>query len=302
MSDVVPTDQRCALVARQDEPLAGTAPQAPWWLLVEDPGPWGRDALLDGALPPAVVAHLADATAAHDVRYQAVRRPDRTRRRHRAVHLANVRAGWLARTDLPVEDLVDLDVGAVVPDTPPAGWAVVDGPLVAVCTHSRRDACCALWGRPLVASLAGRAPEVVWETSHTGGHRFAPSILSFPSGGAYGFVDDPGALLDDLLAGRIHLPHYRGDPSLRRAEQAAEVAVRTARGLAEPAAITDVSSREDDRTATVVVTSTAGRDELVLDRVDLPPAPTSCGGDPKPRATWRVRGPGTVAVTGPDER
>ncbi|MBY5162248.1 sucrase ferredoxin [Salsipaludibacter albus] len=292
MSDVLDPDQRCALVARDDEPLAGTAPEAPWWVLVEDPGPWGRDALADGGLPERVVAHLVRQTEAHGVRYQAVRRPDRTRKARRAVYLANVRAGWLARLDLPVEQLVDLDLAVVTADRAPAGATEVTDPLVAVCTHSRRDACCALWGRPMVASLARRAPDVVWETSHTSGHRFAPSILAFPTGGVYGFVDDPEALLDDLLDGRLHLAHYRGDPALSRPAQAAEVTVRRAHDLTDPAAVRVVSSRHDGATATVVVTSPAGREVVVLDRVELPPAMTSCGGDPKPRATWRVRSVG----------
>ena len=51
--------EACASIARAlDEPLPGTAPVATGWVLVEDPGPWGRDALPDGSLPPAVVDHL----------------------------------------------------------------------------------------------------------------------------------------------------------------------------------------------------------------------------------------------------
>lgn len=280
---------RCALLARADEPLPGTAPEAPWWLLVEDPGPWGRDALADGGLPAPVVEHLATQTAAHGVRHQALRRPDRTRRARRAVFLANVAAGWLARHDLADEDLVDLDVSAATADRPPAGATVVKDPLVAVCTHSRRDACCALWGRPMALAMAGRAPGQVWETSHTSGHRFAPSILTFPTGAVYGFVDDPVALLDDVLADRLHLSHYRGSAALARPGQAAEVALRHAHGLVDPSAVTAVEVERDDATATVTVTSTQGTRRMLVDRVELPAAQTSCGGPAKPRATWTVR-------------
>lgn len=277
------------MVARDDEPLPGTAPEAAWWLLVEDPGPWGRDALADGGLPGAVVAHLAEQTSTHGVRYQALRRPDRSRRARRAVLLANVAAGWLARLDLPVEELVDLDVAAVTRPEPPPGARVVDEPLVAVCTHSRRDACCALWGRPMVASMARRAPELVWETSHTSGHRFAPSVLTFPTGAVYGFVDDPGALLDDVLAGRLHLPHYRGNAGLPGPGQAAEVAVRRAHDLVEPADVAAVDVHVDGPVATADVACSVGHRTVVLDLVELPDAPISCDGEPTPRATWTVR-------------
>lgn len=286
-------DVRCALVARDTEPLAGTAPVAPTWLLVEDHGPWGRDALADGTLPAAVTAHLTDQVAALGVRYQAVRRPDRSRRPTRAVFLANVRAGWLARRDRAVEELVDLDLARVDADDPPPGWTVVEMPVVAVCTHGRRDACCALWGRPLATDLAQRGGDAVWETSHTGGHRFAPSILSFPSGAVHGFVADAAAFWADAGAGRLHLPAYRGNAGLERAAQAAEVTIRRRHDLADPADVTHVGLEVDGEDACARVTRrTPGGpeviDDVALRRHRLPDGPTSCNGDPKPRATWQV--------------
>lgn len=287
---------RCALLARAEEPLPGTAPVATHWILVQDHGPWGRDALVDGALPHAVRAHLAAETERAAIRYQAIRRPDRRRLPTRAVFLVNLVVGWTARLDLPVEDLVDLDVAAATADEPPADATVVTGPMVAVCTHGRRDACCAQWGRPLVTALAAVGGDAVWETSHTGGHRFAPSVLSFPSGAVHGFVDEVDDFWAAVGTGRLDLATYRGNAALARPAQAAEVAVRRRHDLVDPADVPDVTLAPTDPAdadhATVHVTRRTSDavvvEHVVLRRRPLPDGPVSCGADPVPRATWDV--------------
>ena len=61
-----------------------------------------------------------------------------------------------------------------------------------LCTHGTRDVCCggpgtALFGE-VVAALGGSDVEGphgwcrIWRTAHAGGHRFAPTALSFPEG------------------------------------------------------------------------------------------------------------------------
>lgn len=136
----------------------------------------------------------------------------------------------------------------------------------------------------------------VWETSHTGGHRFAPSILSFPSGAIHGFVDDPVAFWDDAGQGRLHLAAYRGHAGLERPAQAAEVAVRRRHGLADTDDVPDITVEVhgDDARARVTRRTPDGPgviDDVVLRRHHLPDGPTSCNGDPKPRATWQVVAP-----------
>jgi hypothetical protein len=66
-----------------------------------------------------------------------------------------------------------------------------------VCTHGKRDACCGSTGaalRDLLAErLAGLDPDEqqvrLWRVSHTGGHRFAPTALTFPDGYAWAHLD-----------------------------------------------------------------------------------------------------------------
>jgi hypothetical protein len=285
---VVVEAARCSLLAREDEPLPGTAPHAPAWLFVEDPGPWGRDALADGALPPAVVSRLAADLARHGVRHQAIRKVHDRPGDRRTVFLANVVAGWLARLDLDVADLGDLDVAAATRDEPPPGAEPVDDPLVVVCTHGKRDACCALWGRPMAVALAAHLGELVWETSHTGGHRFAPNILTFPAGSVHGFVDDAGALADAVAGGRLDLDHYRGYSGWPKPAQTAEVALRRRLGHDRPPGLDLVGLAEDDGHATATFTVDGGRHVVRLRHDSLSPRPVSCGAAPTDPGTWTV--------------
>ena len=78
-----------------------------------------------------------------------------------------------------------------------AGRADPD-PLYLVCSHGRHDPCCGQRGPPLVAGLAASRPERVWQASHLGGCRFAPTVLVLPLGLMYGRV--PPSAADELIA------------------------------------------------------------------------------------------------------
>ncbi len=63
---------------------------------------------------------------------------------------------------------------------------------VLVCTHGRRDRCCGSAGMALFQELAERHLPARWElsrTSHTGGHRFAPTAVVLPEGTMWAFAD-----------------------------------------------------------------------------------------------------------------
>ena len=102
-------------------------------------------------------------------------------------------------------------------------------PLLLVCTHGKHDRCCARYGRPLYQALAEQADDGwVWQSSHVGGDRFAGNVVVLPDGLYFGRVEpaDAWSLLDEYLAGRIDLEHYRGRSAHTFAEQAAERAIR----------------------------------------------------------------------------
>lgn len=70
-----------------------------------------------------------------------------------------------------------------------------DGPdlELMVCTHGRRDVCCGGAGTSLHDELSevlvGDRSVRLWRCSHTGGHRFAPTALTFPDAYAWGHLD-----------------------------------------------------------------------------------------------------------------
>ncbi|HET9690804.1 MAG TPA: sucrase ferredoxin [Acidimicrobiales bacterium] len=102
---------------------------------------------------------------------------------------------------------------------------------VLVCTHGRRDRCCGSFGTELWQDLArdgGPGDDVtLWRTSHTGGHRFAPTVVVLPEGTAWGWCDAEVVrrVLDRSGPIEAVLPHYRGctglpGPPLQAVERA----------------------------------------------------------------------------------
>ena len=100
---------------------------------------------------------------------------------------------------------------------------------VLVCTHGSRDACCARFGyqvyRRLRDQYASPGSLRVWRTSHTGGHRFAPTLIDLPEGRYWAWIGDES--LDNLITREGSIPamidSYRGLAALSTAfEQVAE--------------------------------------------------------------------------------
>lgn len=223
-------DARCSVRAlrRGDSPVA-TAPPAQRWVLVEQPGPWGRDALLQSRFDARVAPLLARRARAENVRLLLIRRPgDRLSDSGRRWAYVDGRPGrerlwWSARSD--DADLLEAPWDGSVGE--PA-----DGATYLVCTHGAHDACCALRGRPLARALPAPGPADVWECSHLGGDRFAANVVVLPHGFYYGQVPGDGAELVAAHArGRVALPWLRGRAGVPAAGQAAQHAARSALGL-----------------------------------------------------------------------
>ena len=178
-------DFRCSIASLvDDEPMVGTAPTDAEVLLVESPGPWGRDAVSDNRLPEAVREHLGSV----DMKVFLLRRPDGSAGPGtRVFHARATETGYDVRAavlDRP-EDLLQLDL---------ARMSAYDGPLWLVCTNGKRDRCCAEIGRPIAGRLAETWPEGTWETTHLGGHRFSGTLLALPSGITLGRLDTDTAV------------------------------------------------------------------------------------------------------------
>jgi hypothetical protein len=268
-------DFRCSVASeRTEEPLAGTAPDEPWWLLVEYAGPWGRKAVAESRLDDEVRAHLA---ALDDVRVQLVRR-------HGGASTAGTR---VFAVDLGVDPAVEpvvrttvLEDPSMIPSLDPAAMTPYDGPLWLVCTNGRRDLCCAERGRPVAAVLAARWPDATWETTHLGGHRFSGTLVALPSGLTLGRLtpDSAVAACHEIESGRVPVRWLRGRAGLPGAAQVAEVHVRSTLGLTglDEVAVSGVERADDGASAVTVRTPTGDR-VVVVDTTPGVPRRQSCG-------------------------
>jgi hypothetical protein len=222
------------------EPLSATASRIAHWLLVEYRGVWVRDELEGSLIPAAVKEHLRTQLGAlARSRLLFVRRPERRSRDGLAVFYGRTteRDAWFRSLEVTgYEELVDLDVVRAFSGSGPHAGDPLTHPLFVVCTHGKRDPCCARRGRPLYEGLREAADEGwVWQSTHVGGDRFAGNLVCLPEGVYYGRVTRLGALtvLAEHLAGRIDLEHYRGRCSHSFPVQAAEREVRGRTGLRE---------------------------------------------------------------------
>ncbi|WP_277832272.1 sucrase ferredoxin [Speluncibacter jeojiensis] len=280
--------QTCSAFSAADEPLPGTAAHVTGWVLLEHPGAWGHDVLDGKALGENLSEELTVRTKRAGVRLMLIRRPGRgdTTPRRRTVFLAHSHPenSWCERLEVgdPAE-LLDLDLHRIRGGAPRLGQTVTD-PLTLVCAHGKRDKCCAVLGRPVAAHLAGLEADV-WECSHTGGHRFAPSLILLPSGYTYGRLDTAGSAraVEAARRGEVAAEGLRGRSCWTPSGQVAEMTVRER-----------VSSRIDDLVvdesgAIPVVTHRDGRRwEVNVKSEALPPRPVSCGAKPKPVQAVRV--------------
>lgn len=292
-------DDRCSLRSEAaDEPLAGTASTIGRWLLVEHAGPWGRDGLLDARLPHGVGRSLRDLGRRTRSRVLLVRRPTRSNGSGMACFAVDTAEAWIgARTLERIDDAADLDPRdrAAFPHT-------VQGPVAVVCTHGRRDVCCAERGRPLAAAAALEHPGVVWESTHVGGDRFAGNLVMFPHGLVFGRVEPGrgGEVVAAYTEGRIVLDRYRGRTSHPMPAQAAEVALRLRLALDRIDDVQLLAVERSGDVATVRLAVQGGEALVKVSRSSLPPMRLTCASSSEEAAaTWSVD---RIEAAGPGRR
>ncbi len=159
-----------------------------------------------------------------------------------------------------VDALASLDLRALSEGRAGHGQPL-EGPVLLVCTNGAVDRCCALAGRPLVTALAGRHPDLVWESTHLGGCRFAANLLVLPSGHMHGrLAPEAGlAVAEAALAGRVDPTGWRG---------------RSTQGPWEALAIATVALREGVEVTTLEATEQRLHQDVVAGEEG--PEPAGC--------------------------
>lgn len=231
MSDLLdgagyPVRHRCAEWAREvGVDPGGTAPTADVFVLVEHPLPWPHDVGDD----PTLAA--VQAAAGPGIRLQAIAvEPGAATRR--VIVLTATRSPFTGygrvEGEAQVDELPDLARELVATEPPPPAPGVTD---VLVCTHGTRDTCCGALGTRLWKEADGTAVRV-WRTSHTGGHRFAPTAVTFPDGNYWAFLDGDllAGIVDRSLDPAVAAAHLRGCAAFSPAVQVADRAGFEAHG------------------------------------------------------------------------
>lgn len=163
-------------------------------------------------------------------------------------------------------------------------WVHVDTPDAAdllICTHGSRDRCCGQFGTLLHVEILAAAPAgvAVWKASHLGGHRFAPTALSFPDGLCWAYLDGRTMLgiLDRTASSAAVAPQLRGAVALASpALQAADAAVFADRGWGWLDNHRSFTESKTGETTTVVATSSDAEISVVVEHLDPLPVPL-CG-------------------------
>jgi len=229
---------RCSLEARRrKDQVAATASHVRNWLLLEQPGAWGPDAVMQSRLHRGLAAALHERLHQLGIRLVLLRKPDR-RPNGRNVYLAHTGGSRTAPLllhgvlDDPAS-LLEFDFRPLTAGQPVGFGRALDGPLFLVCTNGRHDVCCAERGRPLYRALAAEFPEETWECSHIGGDRFAGNLVCFPHGAYFGWVEELEIIpiARSYADGILDLVRYRGRSSWATDIQAAEHFVRMEHGL-----------------------------------------------------------------------
>jgi hypothetical protein len=183
------SDLRCSTWTREEgvDPV-GSAGSYAGFLLVEWPLPWPRDVSEIPELEPVAAAARK---AGH--RLQALV-PVPGRGPARVVHYRwDADRGRFEGREAPAGGDAAGVALALLAGREPPGTGPVAGPDVLICGHGRRDRCCGSLGTSLQEDVAraGRLPADVrlWRTSHTGGHRFAPTAIVLPEGTCWGYLD-----------------------------------------------------------------------------------------------------------------
>jgi len=306
MTDISCSDSSAA------EPLAGTAPLRKVWFIIEQPGAWGREALVESDLPEGFGEQLLETITSPEIGIAVARRADvasserRTTRRRR-LWLAHTSVGGVRMRAGSLDDIRDVlkwDWNAILRgELPPIGRRSAD-PVLFVCTNGKRDACCALHARKIVDELRPD-PELtgqIYEISHLGGHRFAPTALLLPAGIMYGRLDveSTRTVLSSAWSGQCLPESMRGRTSLPAYAQAAEIAVRMSEKILGSDALDVVAIRNGKTLPTAMVAQPADADVIEVRHQDgrtwttalrldeLHPRPTSCGGDLEEARSWTV--------------
>jgi len=223
--------------AVQENPI-GHASVHPYYVLIECPTPWPYQALESPPIPSSVKALPNNLyQAGKPTRFLLIYNQKLALPQQYRVIILQQQQGWsqgYQKREYHINDLAEVPwlVEQDLAGNPQTEYAVSSQVRdLLVCTHGSHDQCCARYGKPffyeasqLIDHLSLKDGVRVWEASHFGGHRFAPTVIDFPSGRYYGKINASalGHILQQTDDYDVFRHVYRGWGILPRTAQVLE--------------------------------------------------------------------------------
>lgn len=245
----------CANMSRQQgEDIIGSASLYQTYVMVECPYPWTANAFESKGVPEnfrELVAEIKEAKL--PIRFLLTLGAKPTPGNQTQVLIFQQQQGLTTgyqKKEIKVDNIADV-APMIRKYLTPEGLHI-EGELSTtrdffVCTHGSHDKCCSRYGYPFfrkgvaMAEKLGLKADVTqpspagcwnahqeyvrfWQVSHIGGHRFAPTLISFPDGRYYGALDEESLQRILLHQGDITCLNqvYRGWGILPRKAQVLE--------------------------------------------------------------------------------
>jgi hypothetical protein len=238
----------CSLVSKANgEDLIGTAGTCEHWLIMEVPQPWPQEIFQENPIIKSVIDLFQELIVQHGVNLKPMLiAPDRE-----YSHAGFTRIFYYYRPGKLFFQFEKQEF--VVPESKAADLLtailqqLIQQPNnlsqfqqyqqqtseireLMVCTHAQVDLACGRFGTPLYRQLRKEYAAVshgklrVWQTTHFGGHQFAPTLIDLPQGSIWGHLES--GILDLLVQRNGSVDDlrqfYRGWTGLNKFEQIAE--------------------------------------------------------------------------------
>ena len=237
----------CSEIAKaQGEDPIGSAPQVDYWILVEFPQPWPNEVFTENPLVKQIFPIIKKLVLKRGIMVRPLAiapDPDYSRPGYTRVIYYQRPAQQFAEY-AKQEYLVPDDQAAPLVIALLNGLLNQSGDLsqftpyqqdtqalreILVCTHTQVDLACGRYGTPVYRHLRQTygqpdQPLRVWQSTHFGGHQYAPTLIDLPTGQLWGHLEM------DVLPQLIHRTgdhhsmgrFYRGWTGVNRFEQIAE--------------------------------------------------------------------------------
>ncbi|MBE9213158.1 sucrase ferredoxin [Plectonema cf. radiosum LEGE 06105] len=238
----------CSLVskANKEDPI-GTAGTCDYWLIMEIPQPWPQEIFQENPTIKSLVGLFQELVSQHGVKLKPILiAPDREYSNPGFTRVfyyyrpAKLFSRFEKQEFIVPENKVVALVTAIfkklmqqpndLPEFTQYQQQTSHIRELMVCTHTQVDLACGRFGTPLYRQLrkeyapASNGKLRIWQTTHFGGHQFAPTLIDLPQGCLWGHLSRD---VLDLLVHRNGSvsglrEYYRGWTGLSEFEQIAE--------------------------------------------------------------------------------